>query len=185
MPTEILTRIYNILLWCRRLPVHLRSARTVLIPKSKDPSSPADYQPITVASTLVRGFHKVLAKRMNRLISLDERQRAFRATDGYADNVFLLDHILRYHHTHHKTLYIASVDVAKAFDTVAHSAIMQTLGARDCLEPMLGYLKSVYSDATTTITSDGWQSHAIHPRHGVRQGDPLSPCTFNDRGQAS
>ena len=53
LPTEILARIYNLLLWCRRLPVHLRSARTVLIPKIKDPSSPAEYRPITVASTLV------------------------------------------------------------------------------------------------------------------------------------
>ena len=42
MPTEILARIYNLLLWCRRLPVHLRLARTVLIPKIKDPSSSAE-----------------------------------------------------------------------------------------------------------------------------------------------
>ena len=41
MPTEILARIYNLLMWCLRLPVHLRSARTVLLPKIKDPSSPA------------------------------------------------------------------------------------------------------------------------------------------------
>ena len=116
---------------------------------------------------------------MNRLISLDERQREFRATDGCADNVFLLDLILRHHHTRHKSLYIASIDVAEAFDSVAHSAIMQTSGARGCPEPMLDYVRSVYSEATTTITSDGWQSHAIHPIHGVRQGDPLSPFTFN------
>ena len=109
---------------------------------------------------------------MNRLISLDERQKEFRATDCCADNVFLLELILLHHHTRHKSLFIASIDVAKAFDTVAHSAIMQTLGARGCPEPMFDYVRLVYSDATATITSDGWQSHAIHPRHGVRQGDP-------------
>ena len=131
MHTEILSGIYNLLLWCRRLPVHLHSARTVLIPKIKESSSPAEYRPITVASTtLVRGFHKVLARRMNRLISLDERQREFRSTDGCADNVFLLDLILRHHHTRHKKLFIASIDVREVFNTVAHSAIMQTLGAK-------------------------------------------------------
>ena len=65
---------------------------------------------------------------------------------------------------------------------------MQTLGARGCPEPMLDYVRSVYSDATTTITSDGWQSQAIHPRQGVREGDRLSPFIFNmvmDRLQKS
>ena len=104
---------------------------------------------------------------------------AFRATDSCADNVFLLDFILHHHHTRHNALYVASIDFAKAFDTVAHCAIMQTLGARGCPEPMLDYVRSVYSDATTTITSDGWQSQAIHPKHGVRQGDPLYPFLFN------
>ena len=42
MHTEILARIYNLLLWCLRLPVNLRLARTVLIPKIKDSSSPAE-----------------------------------------------------------------------------------------------------------------------------------------------
>ena len=44
---------------------------------------------------------------------------------------------------------------------------------------MLDYGRSVYSDATSTITSDGWQSLAGHPRHGVRQGEFLSPFIFN------
>ena len=56
---------------------------------------------------------------------------------------------------------------------------MQTLRARGCPETMLDYCRSVYSDATSTITSDGWQSHAVQPRHGVRQGKPLSTFTFN------
>ena len=116
---------------------------------------------------------------MNRLISLDVGQREFRATDGCADNVFLLDLILRHHHTRHKSLYIASIDVAEAFDTVAYSAIMQMLVARGCHGPMLDYVRSVYSDATSTTRSDGWQSHAIHPIQSVRQGDPFSPFIIN------
>ena len=45
---------------------------TVLVSKNKGFFSPAKYGRITMASTLVRGFYKVLAKSMNRLIALDE-----------------------------------------------------------------------------------------------------------------
>ena len=83
----------------------------MLVPKKKDSVASADYRPISVASTLMRGFHEVLARRLGRFVSLDERQRAYRSTDGCADNVFLLDLILRYHHSRHKPLFIASVDV--------------------------------------------------------------------------
>lgn len=176
---EVLCRVYNLVLWCRRLPLHLRSARTALIPKIPEPKSPADFRPISVASALVRGLHKVLARRMGRLVSLDERQRAFRATDGCADNVFLLDLVLRYHHDRHKPLHLASIDVAKAFDTVSHAAILETLKARGCPGPMLEYVETLYADSTTTISADGWHSHAIHPTQGVRQGDPMSPHIFN------
>lgn len=139
----VLCRIYNLILWCRRLPVHLRSARTVLVPKISEPVDPADYRPISVSSALVRGLHKVLARRMGRVIRLDERQRAFRATDGCADNVFLLDLVLRYHHERHRPLHVASVDVAKAFDTVSHDAILETLRSRGCPVPMLEYVEAL------------------------------------------
>ncbi|KAK9302830.1 hypothetical protein QLX08_005319 [Tetragonisca angustula] len=135
----------------------------VFVPKKEDPAFSTNYRPITVASTLVRGFHKVLSWKVCRLIALVNR--VFQSTDGCVDNVFLLNLILHYHHSCHKPLFVASVDVAKMFDTVSHRAI-QTLRARSCPQPILEYVESVYSDALTTIVSDGWQSHAIHLRHG-------------------
>ena len=77
----------------------------------------------------------------------------------------------------YKPLFVASVDIIKA--TVFHRAILQTLRTRSCPQPMLEYVKSVYSDAFTTIVSDRWQSHIIHSKDGARQGDPMFPYIFN------
>lgn len=126
VPMDVLVRILNLILWCGKAPTYLLELLTIMIPKKKKASLPSDFRPITVSSVLIRTFHKILATRMAHYIELDSRQRAFRPTDGFSDNVFLLDMILRYHHKHHKPLYIASLDIAKAFDSVSHSAVYET-----------------------------------------------------------
>lgn len=99
--------------------------------------------------------------------------------DGCADNVFLLDTLLRYHRKQYKSLYVASIDVSKAFDAVTHPAIGTTLSSLGVPAAMIRYLQYVYAGSRTCIEGDGWISAPIHPRRGVRQGDPLSPVIFN------
>lgn len=127
VPMEVLERILNIVLWCEKAPTYLLESTTSLIPKKSNACQPGDFRPITVSSVLVRTLHKILATRMAKQIHLDQRQRAFRPTDGYSDNVFLLDLMLRYHHRSHKPLFMASLDIAKAFDSVSHKTIEETL----------------------------------------------------------
>lgn len=152
---------------------------TTLIPKKSGASKPADFRPITVFSFITRTLHKILASRMSRLIKFDQRQRVFRPTDGCSDNVFLLDLILRYHHKHHKFLYIASLDIAKAFDSVSHTTIQETLKVMGLPNPMTTYIMDVYARSTTSLCCDSWRSNKIRLACDVKQGDPMSPVIFN------
>ncbi|KAK2578073.1 hypothetical protein KPH14_012894, partial [Odynerus spinipes] len=77
MPTQILTRIFNLFLLCGSLPRHLLESRTVLIPKKDNASDPAEFRPITISSVMTRAFHKVLANRLLLHCNLDRRQKAF------------------------------------------------------------------------------------------------------------
>ncbi|CAL7932861.1 unnamed protein product, partial [Xylocopa violacea] len=179
VPLEVLTVVCNIILWCGKLPSHLLESRTILLPKKHEAKMPGDFRPITISSVLVRVLHKVLATRMGQKIALDQRQRAFRNSDGCAENIFLLDTVLRYHHQAHKPLFIASLDVAKAFDSVSHGAVLTALRSAGVPKDMIQYLQYVYGNCTTRLECKDWRSDRIRPLCGVKQGDPLSPIIFN------
>lgn len=179
VPLGIITRILNIFILCGQLPDHLLESRTTLIPKKDGASEPGDFRPITVSSVIARTFHKVLANRLSRLVDIDERQRAFRPVDGCSENIFLMDFALRSHRQSFKPLFMASLDVAKAFDSVTHQTIIDTLLTAGVPALMVGYIADTYRRSSTRLRLENWESHNIHPTCGVKQGDPLSPMIFN------
>lgn len=178
VPHDILARLFSLFMWCGQLPQHLCLSRTVLIPKKKNAEDPGLYRPLTMSSVMVRLFHKVFANRLSK-IEMDERQRAFRKTNGCAENIALLDMVLTQHRKKTKKLFLAVIDMAKAFDSISINAIINILRAKGLPDAMVNYLRAIYDSSETVIDHAGWCSARIHPTCGVKQGDPLSPILFN------
>ena len=176
---NILVRVYNVLLYVGRLPEELMKSRTTMIPKKQEQDSPGDFRPIAVASVVTRVLNKILATRLLDSIPLDDRQKAFRDLDGCAEGIMKLDMVIKTCKSRFRSLFIASIDMRKAFDSVSHQAIFDTLKSFGVPKQLITYLQAMYDNNITKITYDGWESDPIRSTTGVKQGDPLSPIIFN------
>ena len=108
-----------------------------------------------MSSVLTRLVHKGLAQRIDQLIQLDEQQRAFRGgIDGCRGNTVFLDAILRSRYTSFRSLYIATLDIAKAFDSVDHTALLAAAEEAGLPPEMISYLGDPFSLVIFNIIMD-------------------------------
>ena len=113
-------------------------------------------------------------------IEMDDQQRAFRAgIDCCRAKTVLLDALLRSRYQQFKSTFTATLDLARAFDSVEYSTIMRAAEAAGIPPLLISYLKNLYVSRTTTLSSTDWSSEPIKVMRGVKQGDPLSPIIFN------
>lgn len=174
-----LTALLNIWLITGYVPTRLHKAETILIPKNTVADKPGDYRPITIASRLVRVYHKILSQRIVSNVPINQRQKAFVPVDGCSDNIFLLDALIRDSKRRLKPLCMVFVDISKAFDSVSHDTIIRAMRNHGLPEPLVEYVTFAYKHLETCLKIGRKRSDPILCKQGVRQGDPLSAILFN------
>lgn len=175
---KLRTLFYNIILRRGHLEDELKMARTILIPKGTGAISPENTRPLSITSVVVRQLHKILASRFNRLHGFEPSQRAFIDCDGTLESLTVISTILGDAKLERNEVHIATLDLRKAFDSVHHRTIIETITALGCPRPFTQYITSQYANAQTTLQYMRTNT-LMRVNRGVLQGDPLSPLLFN------
>uniref|UniRef100_A0A673FSA3 ribonuclease H n=1 Tax=Sinocyclocheilus rhinocerous TaxID=307959 RepID=A0A673FSA3_9TELE len=164
------------------VPTRLKKSRTVLIPKTSDAGAAMEvgnWRPITIGSMILRLFTRVITKRLADACPLHPRQRGFRPSPGCAENLEVLQGLIRHCKEESSPLAVVFVDFAQAFDTVSHEHILSALGQIKVDPHVVGLIQQTYADSCTSVEVGGSCTPDIKVRVGVKQGDPMSPLLFN------
>ncbi|KAL7053888.1 hypothetical protein AAHC03_026740 [Spirometra sp. Aus1] len=164
----------NVILAIGHLPTQHCFCRSALIPKVQRPHLPSEYRPIAVSNIISRLLNRILAHRWSRLCPTARFQFVFQERDGTAEATALLHGMLRHAVSAPKSIAVAVLDVAKAFDSVNHDTLLRAAVAHAAPPLLLNLLSSSYSRNTTHIFDT-----EVRCLRGVRQGDPLSPLLFS------
>ena len=88
--------------------------------------------------------------------------------------IFIVRQLQEKYLARNKELWMAFVDLEKAFDRVPREVVWWALR---CLG-VVSVIKAIYEDATTMVRVNGRESKAFSVRVGVHQGSVLSPLLF-------
>lgn len=100
IPSRFNCKLYSLWLWMKWVPDCILDSRTIFIPKGEDVKEPAKMRPISIASAFLRHFHKILAGRLSKVITINQYQFGFQPFDGICRGVRLFDDVLWHEQQH-------------------------------------------------------------------------------------
>eukprot|EP00955_Chlamydomonas_euryale_P050825 354670-Chlamydomonas_euryale.AAC.1 len=135
-----------------------------------------NYRGIALLSLIAKPYTHIMRRRRLRLMnpSLSPTQFGFRPRRGTADAMFILPRVQEESLCSHATLYVAYVDLSKAFNRVNHEALWQTLLHRGVPTGLADRIKSMCTGATACARCTSKMPHGAASRqHLHRHCHPL------------
>lgn len=136
------------------------------------------YRGIKLLEHAMKVFERVIEARLREKVDIDDMQFGFRAGKGTTDAIFIVRQLQEKYLEKKKELWMAFIDLEKAFDRVPREVIWWALRESGVEEWLISVIKSMYDGAETAVKVGASESKKFPVRVGVHQGSVLSPLLF-------
>src|SRR5580698_5591187 len=172
------TDICNAIVKEGRIPDDWRKSWMVCVYKGKgDALNCGSYRGIKLLDQAMKVFEKILETQLRSKVKLDDMQFGFRPGKGTTDAIFVIRQAQEIS-GEEKDLWIAFVDLEKAFDRVPREVLWWALRQLGVEEWMVDIIKALYNGAKTSVRNKQGESKEFEVKVGVHQGSVLSPLLF-------
>ena len=145
---DFLAALFDDLLALRQLPPNSwKVARVSVLFKKGDPELPQNYRPLSIISVMAKTFSTLVYRRIRNFMDkkLPDEQFGFRPGRGCADAMFVLRMVTQKSEEWGEELWLAGLDVEKAFDKGLHSSLFEALHKEGLELEVAEALKELYS----------------------------------------
>eukprot|EP00732_Lithocolla_globosa_P002643 Lithocolla_globosa_v1_NODE_1800_length_2328_cov_9.605807.p1 type:complete len:380 gc:universal NODE_1800_length_2328_cov_9.605807:1079-2218(+) len=127
-----------------------------LLKPGKDEHSLDSYRPITLIENTAKLFEKVFHRRFQNIIlpRIHQEQTGFQAMMGSREQLFTLSEAIK-EGTKGHGVFVAFLDIKKAFDSVPHDALLQTLWSYGITGKAWNIFSNWYQNLKASVTADG------------------------------
>ena len=154
----------------------------MLLKPDKLPSLTTSYRPISLISSIMKLFGRVIEQRLRshleRIGFINKHQSGFRKAKSTDDHLFRLSQSIMESFNRGEHVVAAFLDVEKAFDNVWHNGLRFKIFQLDLPTKMTRWLSDFLVGRLIQVNVNSFFSSQISPKAGVPQGSVLSPLLF-------
>ena len=154
----------------------------MLLKPDKLPSLTTSYRPISLISSIMKLFERVVEQRLRSHLEhigfIHKHQSGFRKAQFTDDHLFRLSQSIMESFNRGEHVVAAFLEVEKAFDNVWHNGLRYKIFQLDLPTKMTRWLSDFLVGRLIQVNVNNFLSNQINPKAGVPQGSVLSLLLF-------
>ena len=162
-----------------KIPSDWRKSWMVKVYKGKgDALECGSYRGIKLLDHAMKVLERVIENRVKSKVCINDMQFGFRSGRGTTDAIFIVRQIQERFLEKKKDLWMAFIDLEKAFDRVPREVVWWALRRLGVEEWLVKVIRAMYEGVTTAVKMNDGESGGIEVKVGLHQGSVLSPLLF-------
>ena len=182
IPAPCITKLVETCFETGEIPVDLKKSVVRPIYKNGRKSDYQNHRPISVLPVLEKILEEVLVNRLNSFIKkfnvIDDRQYGFQKGKNVNQLLGKFSNHLNDSLSRNKHCLVLFLDFSKAFDTLPHEKLLQTLFNIGIRGHSLNLFKDYLSNRSFSVKVNNSFSNDQNSIYGVPQGSKLGPLLF-------
>ena len=127
----------------------------------------SSYREIKLLEHVLKVLERVIEARVRGMVKLEEMQFGFSPGKGTTDAIFIVRQVQEKFLGKQKELWMAFVDLEKAFDRVPRDVVWWALRHIGVEELIIDVIKSMYEGVTTSVKINGVESKGFEVKAGI------------------